>query len=133
MLGLSSSSVASAPVAVVGEIIAASGAALGEIYIIDNKMGDNTIVGAIVVDDDGTSLTLNTDYTVAVDTDGSVTGAIGNTYIVFILATTANQIDVDYSYTPNASTLDGYNIEKDAIPYAMYKFVSCVNPISATE
>jgi hypothetical protein len=30
-------------------------------------------------------------------------------------------------------TIDGYEIDKKMIPFGVYKFVSCVNPISATE
>jgi hypothetical protein len=133
MLGLDKLTVAGTPVSVTTEIIAASGKSAGDIYILANKNGDNTVVGSVVVDDDGTPLTLDTDYTLAVDSDGSITWTIWNSYIVFLADTSTNQIDVDYEYTPNASTLDGYNIEKTAVPYGMYKFVSCVNPISSNE
>jgi len=37
---------------------------------------------------------------------------------------------VDYDYTPNAYTLDGNNVEKDAVPYGLYKFVSCKSQIN---
>lgn len=131
MLGLDRLNVAGTPVSVTGETISTN-VTKWQIYILANKNGDNTIVSSIVVDLAGTPLTLNTDYTAAVDSDGSVTGTIWNTYIVFLDAQTG-AVDVDYSYTPNASTLDGYNIEKTGVPYGMYKFVSCVNPISATE
>jgi hypothetical protein len=105
MLGLDILNVAATPVNVTTEIIAAAGVAAGFIYTLANKNGAGTAVSSIVVDEDGTPLVLNTDYTVGVDADGF-------TYIVFLAATSADQIDVDYTYTPNAATLDGYNIEK---------------------
>jgi hypothetical protein len=73
MLGLDKLTVAGTPVSVTTEIIAASGKSAGDIYILANKNGDNTVVGSVVVDDDGTPLTLDTDYTLAVDSDGSIT------------------------------------------------------------
>jgi len=133
MLGIDKLTVAASPVSITGEVIAAAGKSAGDIYIIANKNGDNSVVTSVVVDDNGSPLTLDTDYTLAVDSDGSVTGTIGNSYIVFLADTSANQIDVDYDYTPNASVIDGYNIEKETVPYGLYKFVSCVNPISATQ
>lgn len=131
MLGIDRLAVAGTPVSVTGETISIN-VTKWQIYILDNKNGDNTIVSSIVVDLAGTPLTLNTDYTVAVDSDGSITGSIWNTYIVFLDAQTG-AVDVDYDYTPNDSTLDWYNIEKNTVPYGMYKFVSCVNPISASQ
>ena len=123
--GLAVLDVVSAPVAVTTEVIAAAWAALWEIYIILNKSWDDSIVSSIVVDDDWTPLVLNTDYTVGVDTDGSVTWTIGNSYIVFILATSANSIDVDYSYTPNTAQYLGYDIDPMDIPFVIIKVVGC--------
>ena len=133
MLGLDRLAVAGTPVSITGEVISATGKTAGDIYIITNKMGSNAIVTSIVVDDNGSPLNLGTNYSVAVDADGSVTGTIGNSYIVFLLDTTVNSIDVNYDYAPNSSTLDGYNVEKTEVPYGLYKFVSCVNNISTTE
>jgi len=132
MLGLDLLTVAGTPVAVTGEVIAAAGKSAGDVYIVANKNGAGTVVTSIVVDDNGTPLVLNTNYTVNLDTDGSITGTAGTTYITFLTDTSANQIDIDYSYTPNASTLDGYNIEKEAVPYGLYKFVSCKSATDAT-
>ena len=126
MLGLDLLNIAASVVNITGEVIDAGGVAAGFIYTLANKNGDGTEVDNIVVNDDGTPLTLNTDYTVGVD-------AQGFTYIVFLSATSANQIDVDYDYTPNAATLDGYNIEKASVPYGLYKFVSCPNPINGSQ
>jgi hypothetical protein len=124
MLGLDILNVAGAPVAITGETVG-TGLVAGVIYTLKNKDGDNTVVSGITVSDTGGALVLNTDYSVGVD-------ANGNTYIV-ILLTTTGLTTVDYTYTPNVSTLDGYNVNKTEVPYGMFKFVSCVNPISTTQ
>lgn len=126
--GKSSLAVAASPVAVTTEIIlaASSGAvAKGAVYVLRNKNGANTIVSSITVDVDGVALVANTDYTAKVDTDGSVTGEIGNTYITFLAATTTNkQVDVDYTYTPNASEYVGGTIENVEIPQLVVRITS---------
>ena len=81
--------------------------------------------GQLVVDDDGTPLILNTDYTVAVDTDGSITGTIGTSYIVFLADTSANQVDVDYDYTPSVAKYLGYDIDPMDIPFVIIKVIGC--------
>lgn len=122
MLGLDLLNVAAAPVSITGESVG-SAVSQGTIYRFVNKNGDGTEVASIVVTDGTGALTLHTDYEVGVDADGY-------TYIV-ILVTTTGATTVDYDYTPNASTLDGYNIEKAAVPYGLYKFVSCKSQINS--
>lgn len=123
MLGLDLLNVAGVPVSITNEP-AGTALALGAIYRFANKNGAGTEVASIVVKDTTGTLVLDTDYAVGVD-------ANGYTYIT-ILAATTGATTVDYAYTPNASTLDGYNIEKAAVPYGLYKFVSCKNPTSPT-
>jgi hypothetical protein len=121
MLGLDLLNVAAAPVAITGEVVGTTVAA-GTIYRFVNKNGDGTQVAAISAADTDGALGLNTDYTLGVDADGY-------TYMVILVATTG-ATTVDYTYTPNASTLDGYNVEKSAVPYGLYKFVSCKSQIN---
>lgn len=126
--GKSTLDVAASPVAVTTEIIlaASSGAvAKGAVYVLRNKNGANTVVTSVTVDVAGTPLVANTDYTIKVDTDGSVTGEVGNSYITFLAATTNNaQVDVDYTYTPNASTYMGETIKSKEIPSLVARVTS---------
>ena len=128
---LSVLNVASSPVAVTTEIILASGSgsvAKWAVYVLDNKNWDNTIVSSIVVDVDWTPLVLNTDYTTKVDTDWSVTGYKGQTYITFLNTTTLNkQVDVDYSYTPNATKYTWVKSSTLQLPQLIVKIVWCPN------
>ena len=116
--------VATSSVSITGEVIAAGWVALWEVYIIANKSWDNSVVASVVVDDNGTPLVLDTDYTLNVDADGSVTGTVGNSYLTFILASSANQVDVDYDYTPSASAYIGTNIITQELPRLVVKIVS---------
>lgn len=118
---------ASSAVSVTGEIISSTGKSKGDVYILENKNGDDTVCTSITVDDNGSALVLDTNYTVNVDTDGSITGEIGNTYITFLTDTSANQIDVDYSYTPNASTTFTITKEQTSIPEVVVKIVGTEN------
>ncbi|MHA1379604.1 MAG: hypothetical protein ACTSRG_14620 [Candidatus Helarchaeota archaeon] len=106
LAGLNRTNVAGTPVPVTGEVIQAGAVVVpkGTVYPIINKSGDDSVVTAVVVDDNGTPLVLATDYTINVDTDGSVTGIIGKSYITFLTDTGGvGDVDVDYTYTPNAS------------------------------
>lgn len=93
------STVAGSPVAVEDEALG-TGWTQGQPIKLDHKDGDNTVVGSIVINADGTPLTLNTNYRVYVG-DGS-NGELGATYIVPITTSSA-VLTADYSYTPNAS------------------------------
>ena len=77
-----------------------TGLTVGQPFKLNNKDGDNTIVASIVVEEDGTPLTVTTDYTSYVG-DGT-NGELGYTYIVPVTAQTG-AITVSYSYTPNAA------------------------------
>lgn len=104
--GLNRTDVAGTPVPVLGEVIQAGAVVVdkGTVYPIINKSGDNSVVTSVVVDDNGTPLVLATDYTINVDTDGSVTGTIGTSYITFLTDTGGvGDVDIDYTYTPNSS------------------------------
>ena len=93
------STVAASPVAVEDEALG-TGWTQGQPIKLANKNGANTVVGSIVINADGSPLTLNTNYRVYVG-DGS-NGELGATYIVPITTSSA-VITADYSYTPNAS------------------------------
>lgn len=67
---------------------------------LNNKNGANTIVTAIVVKENGVTLTLTTDYRTYVG--NGTNGELGYTYIVPVTARSL-AITADYSYTPNAS------------------------------
>lgn len=70
------------------------------------KNGNNTQVGAIVVEEDNIALVLNTDYRIYVS-DGT-NGVAGYTYIIPLTAQTG-AITVSYTYTPNASKTVSFN------------------------
>lgn len=113
--GAASLDVAATPVAVTTEIIlaASSGSvAKGAVYVLAHKNAAGTVVTSVTVDVAGTPLVANTDYTIKVDSTGAVTGTAGESYITFLAATTNNaQVDVDYTYTPAASTYTGFTIK----------------------
>lgn len=88
-----SSNIAGAEVEVENEAIGTA-VSKGTIYTLLNRNGDKTEVDNIVVTDGTGDLTLNTHYTVGVDTEW-------NTYLVFLSTTTGATV-VDYTYTPNA-------------------------------
>lgn len=121
--GLSVLDVAATPVSVTGEVVSTN-VTKWQIHIIQNKNGDNTIVGSVVVDLVATPLTLNTDYTLHVDSTGSVTGTAWTSYIVFLDAQTW-AVNVDYDYTPNVGQYLGYDIDPLDIPFVILKIVSC--------
>ena len=78
-----------------------TGWTVGNPIKINNKNGANTIVTSVVVDAGGSPLTLNTDYRLYVGNGEN--GEFGYTYIV-PLTTQAGVLDVDYTYTPLASS-----------------------------
>jgi len=116
--------VAASSVSITTEVIAAAWVSKWAIYILDNKDWDNTVVTSVVVDDNWTPLVLATDYTINVDTDGSITGKKWFTYLTFLTDSSANQIDVDYDYTPSASAYVGTNIITQELPRLVVKIVS---------
>jgi len=121
--GLAVLDVAATPVAVTNEAISTN-AVIGQVYIVANRMGAGTIVGSIVVKTATVEITLDTDYTTKVDTDGSITGVAGTTYITFLTVQTG-AVTIDYSYTPNVSQYLGYDIETSNIPFVIIKVVGC--------
>jgi len=99
---------------VTGEVIQAWAVVVpkGTVYPIINKNWDNTVVTSVIVDDNGTPLVLATDYTINVDTDWTITGEIGVSYITFLTDTGwVWDVDIDYSYTPLASSELEYNLD----------------------
>jgi len=90
---------AGSPVNVTAEALG-TGWTVGTPIKISNKNGAGTIVTSVVVDEDGSPLTLNTDYRLYV-ADGT-NGESGYTYIVPLTAQTG-VLDVDYTYTPHVS------------------------------
>lgn len=90
---------AASPVSVTGEALG-TGWTVGEPIKLANKNGANTIVTSIVIDADGSALTVDTDYDTYVG-DGT-NGELGYTYIV-PLTSQSGVLDADYDYTPNAS------------------------------
>lgn len=100
---------------ITGEVIQAGAVVIpkGTVYVITNKNGDNTIVTSVVIDDNGSPLVLDTNYTLKVDTDGTITGEIGKSYITFLTDTSGvgTGIDIDYSFTPLASSELEYNLD----------------------
>lgn len=112
---------AATPVSVTGESISTN-ASKGDIYFIQNKNGDNTVVTSVVVDLGGTPLVAGTDYSLEVD-DGSL-GKLGQSYIVF-LADQTGVLDVDYDYTPAAKYRIGKSANRASKEYTILKCVSC--------
>lgn len=100
-------------------------------FKIPNQNGDGTplTINSVTGSVDG-ALTVDVDYKLVVDGNGkSGIILISGTNITTLTQT----FTVDYDYTPNSATLDGYNVEKQSVPYGLYKFVSCKNPISETQ
>ena len=99
-----------------------TGEALGTGWTVDTpiklakKNGDNTEVASIVIDADGTPLTLNTDYRVFV-------GADGYTYIMPITSQ-SGVLDADYAYTPLASKEQLYKDVVKTLATNRFKFVN---------
>lgn len=114
-------SIAASPVSVTAEAHG-TGWTVGTPFRLNHKDADNTIVGSIVIKEDGVALTLDTDYKTYVG-DG-VNGDLGWTYITPIAAQTG-VITADYSYTPAAAEMLGMNFEKIVLPYGIYKFIGC--------
>lgn len=88
---------------------------------VNNKNGANTIVSSIVVKNNSTTLTLNTDYKTYVG--NGTNGELGYTYIVPLTAQTG-AITFDYSYTPNASKFIGGVIQSVEIPQLVVRITS---------
>ena len=109
------STVDASPVAVTGEAIS-TGITKDVPFKLANKNGDNTEVGSIVIDSDGSPLTLDTDYTVFVDADGYTW--------INPLANDAGVIDADYSYTPLASKQQIYADVVKTLATNRFKFVN---------
>lgn len=86
-----------------------------------NKNGNNTEVGSIVIDEDGSPLTNGTDYEVYV-ADGS-NGELGYTYII-PLTPQAGVLDADYSYTPNTKKTITFSDLSKLVSYYEVKFVN---------
>jgi len=121
--------VAASPVSITGEVIQAGAVVVskGTVYVIDNKNGDNTVVTSVVVDDNGTPLVLNTNYTLKVDSDGSVTGETGKSYITFLTDTSGvgTGVDVDYDYTPNSAVQSSISQTSQQLPNLIVKIQGC--------
>jgi len=131
MLGLDKLNVAGVLVAGASQVTEANKYAFKQFIKIVNQNGNGS---AITVN----TVTWSVDGLLVTDIDYYVWVNEAGEYGIFVIdsatVTTMNQtFTINYDYTPNAYTLDGYNIQKDAIPYGLYKFVSCVNPINATQ
>lgn len=131
MLGLDRLNVAGALVSGATQVTTSGAYEFNQFIKITNQNGDGS---AITVN----SVTGSVDGLLVVDTDYYIGQNELGEYGVFIIdsatvTTMSQEFTIDYDYTPSASTMDGYNIEKTGVPYGMYKFVSCVNPISDTE
>lgn len=105
-----------------GSATPVTGEALGTGWTVDqpiklaNKNGDNTEVASIVIDADGSPLTLDTDYRVYVGSDGY-------TYIYPLTAQT-DVLDADYTYTPLASKEQLYRDVVKTLATNRFKFVN---------
>lgn len=108
------SSVDDTPVPVAGEAHG-TGWTVGTPFKLLKKNWDNTIVASIVVEEDGTPLTLNTDYRVYVQN--------GETY-VFPLTPQTGVITVDYTYTPLASKEQLFKDIVKTLALSRFKFVN---------
>lgn len=92
------------------------------------KNGDNTEVASIIIDADGTPLTIVTDYSAYVW--DWTNWELWHTYIVPVTAQTW-VLDADYTYTPNASTL-WYSIKEwQEMTRLVVKIVSLYTPTLA--
>lgn len=113
--------IAATPVAVTGEVMKATPLtwASGDQFILANADGDGTLVASIVIKNNGSALTLTTNYLVSL--------VDGKTVITMVTSGTAAGagLTADYSYTPSAASMFAYNYEKVSLPYGIYKFVSC--------
>ena len=87
------------------------------------------ILREVVVDDNGTPLTITTDYTINVDTDGTITWEVWRSYITFITATSwiGTWVDVDYDYTPNATKYTWVKSTNIQLPQLVVKIIGCPN------
>lgn len=115
------SDVSASPVNVVTEVLLdfSAGATewgTNEILIFENKNGDNTIVTSVTIDHNTVALVDGTDYELVLLDDGR-TGAVR---IGAALTLTGN-IDVDYTYTPNASTSFSFTREQLELPRLIVK------------
>lgn len=86
-----------------------------------NWDGSAIVVNSVTGSVDGL-LVAGTDYDVIANGNGE--------YGIMLISggaisTLTQTFTIDYDYTPSAYTLDGYNVEKDSVPYGLYKFVSC--------
>lgn len=94
LFNTTSSNVAGTPVAITNEALGTSLSAW-TIKVLANKNGAGTAVASISLSDSGGAMVLNTDYTVAVNSNGE-------TYIVILVASTG-ATTANYTYTPNES------------------------------
>ena len=128
MLGLDRLAVAGTPVAGATQDVVNPSAYLQFIKIANqNYDGSAITVNSVTGDTDGL-LVAGTDYDVVTDDNGVygiqlISG--GN------ITTLTQTFTIDYDYTPTSYTLDWYNVEKDAVPYGLYKFVSCKSQINS--
>lgn len=128
LFGLDRLSVAGTPVTGATQVIA-SGFTYNKFYPISNQNGDWSAISI-------TSVVWSTNGTLVPDVDYVKTNVNGVYGILIVdsttVTTTSQTITITYNYTPSAYTLDGYNIAKEALPYGLFKFVSCKNPVSAS-
>jgi len=128
-MGIDSLSVAGTLVTGATQVIA-SGFTYNKFYPITHQNGDGSVLSiTTVVGATNGALVANTDYVLV-----NQGGVYGITILDSATVTTTSQIiTITYSYTPSASSIDGYNIEQSAIPYVLCKFVSCKNAINDTQ
>lgn len=104
-----------------------------QFYPITNQNGSGAIitVNSVTGGTDG-ALTAQDDYFLV--QQNGIRGIVLNTVAWSTNITTlAQTITINYDYTPNASTLDGYNIAKETVPYVLCKFVSCPSAFNQTQ
>lgn len=130
LLWLDSLSVASTPVTG-ATFVVPTGFTYNKFYALNHQNGDGSAptITSVVGSVNAWPLVAGTDYVLVNQ---------GGVYGVIILdsadvTTTAQTITVTYNYTPSASTLDGYNVNKTGLNYVLCKFVSCKNQINDTQ
>lgn len=123
LLGLTSLNVAGTPVAGQIDTKTSGSRSFGTGFLLSNANGDGTAVtvNSVTGSVDG-ALALNVDY--AIGLDGS-----GNTVITILdsatVTTEAQDLTIDYDYTPNASVYQSIISEESDVPSLLVKIETC--------
>lgn len=108
---------------ITNETLTAGAWTKGNRYRLANKNADNTIVTAIVVKNGASTLVLNTDYAVYVDTDGY-------TYVTALTAQATGPLTANYTYSTLASYVTAYTVGSRSVPDVVIR-IDAVDPLTS--